>query len=89
MARCSRSAIVRNVEQIVAIELVVAAQALDARLALLPGARPGEGVAEAHARVRAVVPRLEGDREPGPDLAAAAELVRSGSLADLAEPAPG
>ena len=30
-------AIVRNVEQIVAIELIVAAQALDARLALLPG----------------------------------------------------
>ena len=80
-------AIVHNVEQIVAIELVVAAQALDARLTLLPGTRPGEGVAEAHRRIRAVVPRLEGDREPGPDLAAAAELVRNGSLADLVEPA--
>jgi histidine ammonia-lyase len=79
-------AIVRNVEQIVAIELVVAAQALDARLALLPDTRPGEGVAEAHRRIRAVVPRLEGDREPGPDLAAAVELVRDGSLADLVEP---
>jgi histidine ammonia-lyase len=80
-------AIVRNVEQIAAIELIVAAQALDARLALLPGTRPGEGVAEAHRRIRAVVPRLEGDREPGPDLAAALELVHNGSLADLVEPA--
>ena len=30
---------------------------------------------------------LEGDREPGPDLAAAVELVRNGALADLVEPA--
>ena len=80
-------AIVRNVEQIVAIELVVAAQALDARLALLPGTRPGAGVAEAHRRVRAVVARLDGDREPAADLAAAAELVRTGALVDLVETA--
>jgi histidine ammonia-lyase len=80
-------AIVRNVEQIVAIELIVAAQALDARLALLPGTRPGDGVAEAHRRIRAVVPRLDGDREPGPDLAAALDLVHAGVLIDLVAPA--
>ncbi len=79
-------AVVRNVEQVVAIELLVAAQALDARLALLPGTRPGDGVAEAHRRVRAVVQSLAGDREPGPDLAAALALVRDGALAGLAEP---
>ena len=45
-------AVVENVERIVAIELLVGAQALDARLALLPGTQPGAGVAEAHARIR-------------------------------------
>ncbi len=79
-------AVVGNVEQVVAIELLVAAQALDARLALLPGTRPGDGVAEAHRLIRAVVPALDGDREPGPDLAAALSLVRDGALAGLAEP---
>jgi len=71
------------VERVLAIELLVAAQALDARLSLLPGTAPGEGVAEAHRRIRAVVPRLEGDREPGPDIAAATTLVRTGALAEL------
>ena len=46
-------AVVEHVDAVVAIELIVAAQALDARLALLPGTRPGAGVAEAHARIRA------------------------------------
>jgi len=61
----------------------VAAQALDFRLELLPGTVPGTGVRAAHATIRAVVPRLHGDREPGPDLAAALRLVRSGQLAEL------
>ena len=77
-ARHARS-VVENVERIVAIELLVAAQALDARLELLPGTAPGAGVAGRAAAVRAVVPRLDGDREPGPDLAAAVLLVRSGA----------
>ena len=76
-------AIVANVERILAIELIVAAQALDARLALLPDAAPGTAVAEAHRRIRAVVPHLDGDREPGPDLAAALGLVHDGALVDL------
>jgi histidine ammonia-lyase len=81
-----------HVERIVAIELLVAAEALDARRRLLrdsePGSappEPGAGVAEAHRRIRAVVPPLAGDREPGPDLAAVARLVHDGALADLAE----
>ena len=82
-ARTARR-VLEHVEQIVAIELIAAAQGLDLRLDMSPGTKPGVGVAEAHARVRAVVPRLEHDREPGPDLAAAAELVRSGALVDLA-----
>jgi histidine ammonia-lyase len=54
---------------------------------MLGGRRPGAGVAEAHARVRARVAALDGDREPGPDLAAAVALVHDGALADLAVPA--
>ena len=73
-----------HVEQIVAIEMIVAAQALELRLAGSDGAAPGMGVAEALARVRARIRHLDGDREPGPDLAAAAEMVHDGALADLA-----
>ena len=72
-----------HVEQIVAIEMIVAAQALELRLAGSDGAAPGTGVAEALARVRARIRHLDGDREPGPDLAAAAEMVHDGALADL------
>ncbi|MDP9481743.1 MAG: histidine ammonia-lyase [Chloroflexota bacterium] len=81
-------AVVENVERVLAIELLVAAQALDARLALLPGTAPGAGVVEAHRRVRAVVTPLAGDREPGPDIAAALALVHDGTLAALAIPGP-
>jgi histidine ammonia-lyase len=76
-----------HVERILAIELIVAAQALDLRIATMDGAAPGAGVAEALARVRARIRHLDADREPGPDLAAATALVRAGALADLAVPA--
>jgi histidine ammonia-lyase len=76
--------ILDHVERILAIELVVSAQALDFRLAAMAGARPGSGVAEAHARVRGQIRHLDGDREPGPDLAAATALIREGGLAGLA-----
>jgi histidine ammonia-lyase len=82
-ARHART-VLAHVEQIVAIELLVAAQALDLRLSLSEGASPGAGVAEALRRIRAVVRHLDGDREPGPDLAAATALVHDGALADLA-----
>ncbi|HUP54360.1 MAG TPA: aromatic amino acid lyase, partial [Methylomirabilota bacterium] len=89
-ARHARS-VLTGVERIIAIELLVAAQALDLRLALLAAeggdgasAVPGTGVAEAHQRIRARVPHLDRDREAGPDLAAATAIVHDGSLADLA-----
>ncbi len=82
-------AILAGVERILAIELIVGAQALDLRLAAEPETlRPGAGVAEAHARIRTVITHLERDREPGPDLAAGTTLVHRGRLADLAEPKP-
>ena len=79
--------VLEHVERIVAIELVVAAQALDLRLASLAadGAapEPGIGVRRAHALVREHVAHLDADREPGPDLAAALALVHGGSLSVL------
>jgi histidine ammonia-lyase len=85
-ARHART-VLENVQRVVAIELLAGAQALDFRLALVPGSEPGAGVREAHDRVRSVVAHLDVDREPGPDLAAAFALVRDGTLADLADPA--
>ncbi len=87
------AAVLSGVQRIVAIELIVAAQALDLRLAAMrsaasdvDGPGPGTGVAAAHAGVRARIAHLGADREPGPDLAAALDLVRDGSLAVLADP---
>ncbi len=95
-ARHART-VLEHVERIVAIELLCGAEALDQRLALLadPGSAvvaPGAGVAVARERIRAVVPALSGDREPGPDLAALTRLVHDGGLVDLvtsAGPTPG
>jgi histidine ammonia-lyase len=70
--------VLRNVEQVVGLELLCAAQGLDFRLA--SGLRPGAGVAEAHRLVRERVPHLAGDRDPQPGLAAAIEIVRTGAL---------
>jgi len=72
--------VLANVETIVALELLCAAQGLDFRLT--SGAAAGRGVAEAHRRLRARVAHLAEDRDPGPDIAAALELVQSGALID-------
>ena len=80
--------VLEHSERIVAIELICATQGLDLRLDLQPDTAPGAGVAEARARVRAVIERLEHDREPGPDLEAAYGLVRDGLLVDLAAAPP-
>ncbi len=84
-ARHART-VLEGVERILGIELLVATQALDLRLAQsgAAGPGPGEGVAEARRRVRTVVEPLVEDREPGPDLAAAFDLVHGGALVDLA-----
>ncbi|MBK9517323.1 MAG: histidine ammonia-lyase [Anaeromyxobacter sp.] len=68
--------VVENVSTCLAIELMVAAQAIDLAAPLKPSAR----VAEAHARLRAVVPTLDGDRELGRDIAAVCRLVDDGAL---------
>jgi histidine ammonia-lyase len=76
--------VVRNVESVVALEMLCAAQGLDFRLRESPP--PGAGVADAHRLVRERVAHLAADRDPGPDIAAVTELVRSGALAALAGP---
>lgn len=66
--------IVRNVRNIIAIELMCAAQGVDLRAPL----RPGVGVADAHRVVRELVPPLESDRVLSPDIAALADAVAAG-----------
>jgi len=59
-----------------AVEVLVAAQALDFRKPL----RAGRGVAAAHAAVRQVVPSMEEDREIHRDIEAVSALIDSGEL---------
>jgi len=68
--------VVENVRTCLAIELLVAAQAVDLRRPL----RPARRVGEAHARIRAAVPTLEHDRELHRDVAAVCRLVDDGAL---------
>jgi histidine ammonia-lyase len=79
--------VLTNVQRIVALELLVAAQALDFRLAQSAAeglqVRAGAGVEEAHRRIRSVVPHLDHDRLQTTDIESAFALVREGALADL------
>jgi len=68
--------VTRNLRQVLAIELVLAAQALDLRAPLTPGA----GSRAAHAALRAAVPRLDADRFLSSDLAAALATVEGGAV---------
>ncbi len=73
------AAVVANVEQVLALEALAAAQGLDFKMG--GGVRPGIGVARAHALVRQTVDHLGVDRDPQPDIAAVLELVQTGQLA--------
>jgi histidine ammonia-lyase len=67
---------VDRAEQVLAIEALCAAQGLDFRAPL----RPGAGVATAHRRIRERVPHLDADRPPAVDIATIRELVHAGDL---------
>jgi histidine ammonia-lyase len=69
-----------NVETVLAIELLTAAQALDYRLPL----RPGRGVEAAHCLVRARTPHREADYLFHDDLAPVTGLVRGRELLEAA-----
>jgi histidine ammonia-lyase len=69
---------IERCRQVVAIELLCAAEALEYQRPLKSGA----GVERAHAAVRSVVSRRTADRPPSPDIAAIEGLIVSGRIAD-------
>jgi len=71
-------AMAENAAQVVGIELLAAAQGCDFHRPL----RCGEALEDVRARLRRRVPALDDDRYFAPDIAAAADLVRSGALLD-------
>ena len=70
--------VAEHTRYVVAIELLVAAQALDFREPLKTA--PGRGVKAAHALIRSRVPHMDTDRELHKDISAVAALVDSGEL---------
>jgi histidine ammonia-lyase len=68
--------VVSNAEVVIALEALVAAQALDLRAPLEPAA----ATRAARDAIRERVGFLDADRELGGDISAVVELVRSGRL---------
>jgi histidine ammonia-lyase len=71
--------IVKNVESILAIELLAAAQAVD----FLKPLRPGVGGRAAYRLVRSVAPVLAEDRPLSPDIEAVSKLVAEGKFGQI------
>jgi histidine ammonia-lyase len=76
---------VGHVRQVIAIELLLAAQALDLRAPLAPG----RGSAAARDAIRRAIPPLEDDRYLKADLDAAVALAEDGSVLRSVEEAVG
>jgi histidine ammonia-lyase len=71
--------VLRNVETVLGLELMIAAQGLEYRKPL----RPGRGVERAYRLLRERIPPLVTDRILAPDIEAAAALVREGVFAEI------
>src|SRR2546421_12710590 len=71
--------IIEQTQQIIAIELMCAAQMLEFRKSL----RPGVGVQHAYEHVREYVPKLEHDRTLAPDIATLTQAVKEGVFAHI------
>jgi histidine ammonia-lyase len=71
--------ILEQAQQVVAIELLCAAQMLEFRKPL----KPGVGVQSAYERVRAYVPMLDHDRVLAPEIALLAQAVKQGAFAGI------
>jgi histidine ammonia-lyase len=80
-AACKAVRVLRNVERVVAIEVLTAAQAIE----FLRPLTTTEALESAHARVRAVSPAVNADRALAPDIEAIAALVQGGALVEAAE----
>lgn len=65
--------VVANVERVLAIELLCAAQGVD----FLAPLQPGRGSGAAHRMLRAVVPKLEHDRNTSVDIEGALRVIKS------------
>jgi len=70
-----------NLEAILALEALGAAQGID----LLSPLKPGRLTGEAHAAIRETVPSLDHDRVLEPEIQVAIDLVHSGKLARIGE----
>jgi len=77
--------ILRNVEQIVAIEFLCASQAFDLR----GTDKLGKGTRIAYERIRSKVPALGRDREMSQDIARVVSMIRSGEILRAVEAAVG
>jgi histidine ammonia-lyase len=73
--------VVKNSENVLAIELLCAAQALD----LFTNMKPGEGTLAAYRVIRDAVPHLDKDRPLSPDIEKVVWLIREGVLLDKVE----
>jgi histidine ammonia-lyase len=74
-------AIIANTARVLALEAMMAAQAIDFRLKADPQVGMGAGTRAAYEAIRARIPFLDKDDDMRPHLAAAEELVVSGALA--------
>lgn len=77
--------VVENLESVLAVEYLCAAQGVDFHAPL----RPGRGLGPVHKALREVVPHLEEDRVLHDDLNAARKLIADGTVLRLAEEALG
>lgn len=77
--------ILRNYINIIAVEMMAAAQAFDFR----KPKRPGKGTAAAHMEIRKVVKHLEKDRVLYPDIQAIASIIEDGTILAAVEKAIG
>ncbi len=73
--------VVKNAEQVIAIELLCAAQAMD----LFTNMKPGEGTLAAYRFIREEVPRLERDRVLSTDIQKMVQIIKSGRLLERVE----
>jgi histidine ammonia-lyase len=71
-------AVLENVERVIAVEFLCAAQALDFRG--IDGMAPE--TRRIHERVRHLVPHVDRDRPLSPDIETLAQAIRSGALID-------
>jgi len=77
--------VVKNTENVIAIEFLCAAQALD----LFTNLKPGEGSLAAYRTIRAAIPHLDQDRVMNTDINTLVGLMRSGQITDAVEAAVG